>query len=109
MPVEARDLVWAKILGGVYAARWLVVLVAVMWGLGVVLDSRLLVPWLTSLATLLIVLWFGLRLGVFFSAGGTSSLRAMGSTLGTLFFVGGGYLFCCVPVFMSGPGVAGSN
>ncbi len=108
-PIEARDLVWAKVLGGVYAARWLVVLLVVMWGLGAVLDSSLLAPLLASLASLLIVLLFGCALGVFYSAAGTSSLRAMGSTLGTLFFVGGGYLFCCVPLLMTGPGGDGGE
>ena len=79
-------------------------LVTVMWGLGVLVDGALVIPLLFSLATLLVVLFFGCALGVFYSAGGTSSLRAMGNTLGTLFFVGGGYLFCCVPLMAGGPG-----
>ncbi len=99
-PVEARDVVWAKILGSLYSARWLVALVAVMWGLGVLVDGTLWLPALISLATLLVVLLFGCALGVFYSAGGSSSLRAMGNTLGTLVFVGGGYLFCCIPLMM---------
>ncbi len=103
-PVEARDIVWSKILGGLYAARWLVALLAVMWGLGVLVDGALVVPLFFSLTTLLVVLFFGCALGVFYSAGGTSSLRAMGNTLGTLFFVGGGYLFCCVPLMFTGGG-----
>ena len=106
-PLEAGEIVWAKIWGSLYSARWLVALLGAMWGLGILVDISLFLPALFAVGTLLVVLLFGCSLGVYFSAGANSSLRAMGSTLGTLIFLGGGYLFCCVPMMIGGSGRAG--
>jgi ABC-type transport system involved in multi-copper enzyme maturation permease subunit len=101
-PLEATEIVWAKIGGSLYAARGLVGFVALLWGLALVVDLRLLPRVLACLATTFVVLFFGCTLGVFFSAAGKSSLRAMGNTLGALLFIGGGYLFCCIPLAFAG-------
>jgi hypothetical protein len=66
--------------------------------LGVVLDVRYLAIVALSTLTFLVIAAFVTALGIYFSLRSTTSLRAMGLTLASTLFLGGGYLMCCCPV-----------
>jgi hypothetical protein len=56
------------------------------------------------LGTFLLLAFYAAALGVNYSLRCRSSLRAMAATLATALFIGGLYLFCCMPVmFAAGP------
>jgi hypothetical protein len=94
----------AKMLGNLYAARWGYFLLLTTWLLASFFDSRylLLVPLLTFnffLCTLFVT-----NVGLEYSLSSSTSLRAMGATLATVFFLGGGYFFCGCACFAAAGG-----
>jgi ABC-type transport system involved in multi-copper enzyme maturation permease subunit len=100
-PLSGREIVLGKFHGACYAGRWLMLLMGGIWGLGLYHDIRFLFGIAFDLATLALVIAFASALGLFYSLRCTTSMRAMGATLVTLLVVGGGYMFCCMPI-MSG-------
>jgi ABC-type transport system involved in multi-copper enzyme maturation permease subunit len=105
-PLEPSEIVWAKIAGSVWSLRGIVLLLLFIWGLGAVLDAKFLVAVPFLLGTFLLLAVYAAALGVRYSLWCRNSLRAMAVTLTTGLFVGGLYMFCCMPVFIisSGPG-----
>lgn len=75
-----------------------------IWGLGVLLDPKFLLAVPFLLGMFLLLAFYAAALGVRFSLRCRSSLRAMAATLATALFVGGMYLFCCLPVLFMGGG-----
>ena len=104
-PLDPSEIVWAKIAGSVWSIRGVVALLLLIWGLAVLLspDFIFVIPFL--LGTFLLLAFYAAALGVNYSLRCRNSLRAMAATLATGLFIGGLYLFCCIPVaFAGGPG-----
>jgi hypothetical protein len=70
----------------------------------VVVDPGFLMAIPFLLVTLLVIACAVGSLGVLLSIRCRTSIRAMGATLAIGLFVGGGYLFCCVPMMIAGHG-----
>ncbi|MGA2032125.1 MAG: ABC transporter permease subunit [Thermoguttaceae bacterium] len=110
-PLEAREILWAKVLGNLWAVRGVLVALLLVWcPAGLLAPSFLaVIPFL--LGVLLPLALFASILGLMFSLWCRTSLRAMGATLATALFLGGGYFilgsFCCVPFMMMMPGGPG--
>jgi len=100
--LSASEIVTAKIVGNLYAARGLWMLVAFLWALGVARHPPFALAMPFLIGTTLAVAWFASSLGVWFSLWCRTSMRAMGASVALATFVGGGYLFCCWPVFFVG-------
>ena len=108
-PLTGAEITGAKVLGSIYAFRYLFGVLILLWGLAAIISSKYIIAVPFMIYTFLIVMVSASSLGVIFSLRMKSSLWAMAATLGTCFFVGGGYLFCCVPFFIvshAGDGVA---
>ena len=103
-PLTGREIVRGKMWGNLYSLRWPLFVLAVNWALGVLLAPAFLLPAIALFATFTLMAWYVTNLGLFFSLQSQTTLRAMGATLGTLIFTGGGYLFCCCMVMASGGG-----
>jgi hypothetical protein len=106
MPLTPAEIVGAKVAGNMYAMRWLLFLLAIIWGLAVLLDPGAIVPIGFQCVTLAILAFYISALGVIYSLWCKSSLKAMAATLATAIFVGGGYMFCCMVCLIGshGPG-----
>lgn len=100
-PLEAREILVGKLLGGLYAARWVMSLVVLLWVLGILRRSVSLLMTPIVFGEILLMSAFAALLGFVFSLKLKTSLRAMAATVSVLLFVGGGYLFCCVPMIGS--------
>ncbi len=108
-PLGPGEIVWAKIAGSIWSLRGLVLLLLLIWGLGVLLDPQFVVAVPFLLGTFLLLALYAAALGVTFSLRCRSSLRAMGATLAVGLVAGGGYMFCCIPLMIVGPGRSGSE
>jgi ABC-type transport system involved in multi-copper enzyme maturation permease subunit len=76
-PLEAREIVAAKIYGSLYALRWLVLAVFLAWGLGFVCGALPPTEFAYLLASTLLVGVYMVVLGVYFSLYCSSVTRAM--------------------------------
>jgi ABC-type transport system involved in multi-copper enzyme maturation permease subunit len=94
-PLTGSEIMRAKMVGNLYAARWGYFLLMITWVLAAFFDARyaLIIPLLTISFVLCIL--FVTNVGLEYSLSSSTSLRAMGATLATVFFVGGGYFICC--------------
>lgn len=103
-PLTGGEIMRGKMFGNLYAARWGFLILLITWLLGAVFDVRylLLVPVLAS--TFFLCTLFVTNVGLHFSLISATSLKAMSWTIATVFFIGGGYLFCCC----MGAGVLGA-
>ena len=102
-PIDPWEVVRGKLVGSLYAMRGVVVLLVILWTLGMLGGATypLMVPVVAGELALFGV--FVAVVGLLFSLKMKTSLRAMAATVGTTMFVGGAYLFCCLPVLWSGP------
>ena len=109
-PLEAHQIIWGKVGGNLYAFRWMLLPIGVIWLSQLVFSPLYLIAIPLHLLAIVATLYFATAVGLSFSLKFDSSLKAIGATLGTLIFVGGGYLFCCcIPIFISsGPGGQGT-
>jgi ABC-type transport system involved in multi-copper enzyme maturation permease subunit len=94
-PLTPGEIVWAKVSGNLYAARWFLGLLAMLWGLAVMLVPIYIGAVLLQAATFAILAFFASSMGVLYSLWCKTSMKAMAATVATGIFVGGGYLFCC--------------
>jgi hypothetical protein len=102
-PLTGGEIMRAKMLGNLYAARWGYILLLITWLLASLFDSHylLLIPLLTF--SFFLCTLFVTNVGLEYSLASSTSLRAMGATLATVFFIGGGYFFCgCACLAASG-------
>ena len=106
-PLTGREIIRSKMWGNLYSLRWPLLLLMVNWGLGVMLAPVFAPVAIVLLGTYLLMAWYVTNLGLFFSLRSQTTLRAMGATLGTLLFTGGGYMFCCCMVAASSGGSGG--
>jgi ABC-type transport system involved in multi-copper enzyme maturation permease subunit len=101
-PLTGGEIMRGKLVGNLYSARWGILLLGVAWALAAILDVRYLMVGAILAGAFAICATFVSNLGLLFSLRSKSSLRAMGLTLLTGLFVGGGYLMCCCPVLALG-------
>ena len=101
-PLTGREIMVGKMMGNLYAARWAFVLVAFAWVLGVILKPPQIISAVFVALTFWITVCYATNLGLLYSLRSKTTLRAMGLTLATLIFVGGGYLMCCCPIMAIG-------
>jgi len=102
-PLEAGQIIKAKILGSLWSLRGLVPFLAVVWLPALVLRPDCFLGIAFSLLDLGILAAFTATLGVYCSLCSKNTLRAMGAALGIAILLGGGYLMCCCPVMSLGP------
>ena len=105
-PLEAREILVAKILGSVWALRAVPVLVGLLWIPAICFSPTFAWVALFEAGTVAVLALFGSTLGVMYSLDASTSLRAMAATLATCLFVGGGYMIffaCCMPFMRGGP------
>jgi ABC-type transport system involved in multi-copper enzyme maturation permease subunit len=104
-PMSGAEIVWGKILGSLYAARWFLVPIGLLWLLTGYLwpETLLILPLLGGIFAC--VALSVAATGVWFSCWCATSIRAIASGMGTAIFVGGGYvLFCCLPFMFASNG-----
>jgi ABC-type transport system involved in multi-copper enzyme maturation permease subunit len=107
-PLTAKEIILGKLCGNLYSARWMLIILIISWVLGIMIDPAAILPMIGTCFTFALLCCFTTCLGLLFSLRSQTSLRAMGQTLGTLIFLGGGYLFCCCTV-MAGSGGGGAD
>lgn len=101
-PLSPGEILRAKVLGSLFAIRWAVIMVAILWAPSLVLRYE---PWITialALPVYALLATFVSCLGVWFSLRSKNSVRAMSATIAICLLLGGCYLFCCIPMFMMG-------
>ncbi len=103
-PLTGEEIIDGKTWGNIYSVRWIFLVIVVAWLLGLFFSTTFLVPMIVSTLTFLVLAYYATNLGLLFSLRSTTSMRAIGLTLVTLFFCGGGYLFCCCVVMSQAPG-----
>ena len=108
-PLAAREIFTAKVLGNIYAQRWLAALMVLLWSVACAFDPPFMVVVPFFAVTALVTTSFAASLGVWFSLAARNTLRALLATAGTLLFVGGGYMFCCTPCFIMVGGGGGEE
>lgn len=101
-PLSPQEIVWGKVLGSIWAARWIYALLVFILGLGFLVHPVFALGMFAMMATLAVLSLFASALGVWSSLVCRTSLRAIGMTISIGVFVGGGYLFCCIPLFARG-------
>ena len=101
-PLELCEIILAKIMGNIWAARGIFVMLAIIWGLGAILDPRFVIAIVFMMGTLLILAVYASGLGVLYSLWCRTSMRAMAATLATGLFSGGLYMCCCMPILIGG-------
>ncbi|MBX7165692.1 MAG: ABC transporter permease subunit [Pirellulales bacterium] len=104
-PLEAREIVRAKFLGTLYSARVILVVLAIAWlPLPLVVGRAALILIVVAL-TLAVLAAFFCMFGIWCSLRSASSVRAQAAAVGIGMFLGGGYLFCSLPIVLAnGPG-----
>ncbi|MBN2579706.1 MAG: ABC transporter permease subunit [Pirellulales bacterium] len=104
-PLEPKEIVWAKVLGNLYAFRWLMILQALLWGSLIFVEAPFVLPVFFMVLTFFILAVYASTLGVSYSLWCKTSMRAMGATLATGIFCGGLYFFtCCMPILVGSRG-----
>jgi ABC-type transport system involved in multi-copper enzyme maturation permease subunit len=106
-PVSTFDIVLGKAIGSLYAGRLILAIIVGLVVMQMLRAPQVLISAPFLLATITILGSFASALGLIYSLRATNSTRALGWTLATALFVGGGYLFCCMPLAISGNGDAG--
>lgn len=101
-PLTGKEIIVGKLCGNLYSARWMLLVLGVSWGLGLLIDPNSVGQMVLTCGMFLIFATFASCLGLCFSLRSPTTLRAMGQTLGTLIFCGGGYLLCCCTVMVGG-------
>jgi ABC-type Na+ efflux pump permease subunit len=94
-PLTPFEIVWAKVAGNLYAARWFFYLLMTIWASAIVLVPNFIFPVVLQGGTFVMLAFFVSSMGVLYSLWCKTSLKAMAATLATGIFVGGGYMFCC--------------
>jgi ABC-type transport system involved in multi-copper enzyme maturation permease subunit len=96
-PLTGAEILRAKLIGPVWGLRLVAYLLFLLWGVGLAVGSIHPFGLFACLVELVVFTAFLTALGNFFSLRSKNSTRALASTIGTLVFLNGGYLFCCIP------------
>ncbi|MBX6314560.1 MAG: ABC transporter permease subunit [Isosphaeraceae bacterium] len=95
--LTGTEILRAKMAGAVLRLRWLALVLAFLWGFGLLARSIHPLSILGAAVEMAVFLGFAAALGVFFSLRSTSTIRALAWTIGTLVLLNGGSLLCCLP------------
>jgi ABC-type transport system involved in multi-copper enzyme maturation permease subunit len=101
-PLSSAEIIWAKIAGNVYAARWIWAVQLFVWAPGMLLDPFVFWSVFWGSITFWCLAFFVASLGTLCSLKCKTSLWAIGAALGIGIFMGGGYLLCCIPLAITG-------
>jgi ABC-type transport system involved in multi-copper enzyme maturation permease subunit len=105
-PLTGREIIAAKVASSIYSGIWLLILLIVLWGLQIAKMKtfagamRMFGGMSLTVFTLLVIAFFVTSMGTSYSLKVRNSTRAIAATLATALFVGGGYLFCCMPIMI---------
>ncbi len=108
-PLTPKEIIAGKIVGNLYATRWLLVLPLIVYAPAVFFSPDFVLALPFILGTQLVLCTFVTTMGVLFSLKSRNTLRAMGGTLAVAFVVGGGYLMCCCMPLSIGGSLGGLN
>ncbi len=108
-PLSGLEIVRAKLIGPIWGLRVVAYLIAALWAVGLAVGSLHPLGLLAGLVEWAVFTWFLASLGAWFSLRSKNSTRALASTMATLLFVNGGYLFCCIPFRPDSPLVAAGS
>jgi hypothetical protein len=97
-PLSGEEILRAKMLGAIWGARAVGFLLAVLWLVGLAAGSVHPLGLVAVVLETTVFVWFAAALGVTFSLGARSSVRAQAATLALLATINGLYLLCCIPV-----------
>ncbi|TWU20819.1 ABC transporter permease [Bythopirellula polymerisocia] len=103
-PLSGGEIIDGKQWGNLYSSRWLILVLVFAWLLELLFMPDFIWALLVSGLTFAVLAFYTTNLGLFFSLRSATTMRAMGLTLATIIFCGGGYLFCCCVVFAGGGG-----
>ncbi|MGI9458026.1 MAG: ABC transporter permease [Aeoliella sp.] len=103
-PLTGAEILGAKVVGNLYAFRWMLLPLMIIWFLQLTLSPQYVIAIPMHLATIGATGLFATAVGLVYSLKFTSSLKAIGATVGTLFFTGGGWMLCCCVPLMFGGG-----
>ncbi|HEY2839028.1 MAG TPA: ABC transporter permease subunit [Pirellulales bacterium] len=103
-PMTGAEIVWGKIAGSLFSARWFLVPIGLMWLLTGFLWPEMLLILPVLLGIFACVALAVAATGVWFSCWCATSIRAIASSVGIAIFVGGGYMLCCTPVIIASRG-----
>ena len=103
-PVTPREIIWAKIAGSIYAARWFALPIGVWWLLASIMAPAFVVITPVIAATFGCIALTIAALGVWFSSRASTSIRAMAGAVVVGLILAGGYLMCCIPLADLGGG-----
>ncbi len=104
-PLSAGEIVGGKVVGNLYAFRWLPLPLAFTWLLQLYLNPATIIAGGFTFLMLLVTCLFASVVGVAFSLKFSTTLKSIGATMGVLIMVGGGYvLCCCVPTMIGSDG-----
>ena len=96
-PLEPAEIVWGKMAGAIYAARWFALPIGIWWLLNALLSPQFVIIVPLQLAAFFCIALATSALGIWFSSWCSTSIRAMAATVAVGIFLGGGYLMCCMP------------
>ncbi len=100
--LEGKELLRAKMLGSILRFRWLGLTLLTTWTIGVLCGSIHPLGFAVCCLEMAVFLWFAAALGVRLSLNSSSTSKSMALAVGTLMFLNGGYLMCCIPVSPTG-------
>jgi ABC-type transport system involved in multi-copper enzyme maturation permease subunit len=104
-PVSAGEVIWGKLCGCLMSVRWLWLLVALLWVLGLVSGQLRVVALFETLFVNVAIALCAATLGLLLSLWCKTSLRALIAGVGVSLLLSGGYLLFALPLFLPfGPG-----
>lgn len=102
-PLTGGDIISAKAAGNLYAFRWMLAPLLLVWLMQLLLSPEYVLAIPLHLIVIAVTGLFATAVGLAYSMRFATSLKSIGATMGTLFFVGGGYLLCCcMPMAIGG-------
>jgi ABC-type Na+ efflux pump permease subunit len=104
-PLSAAEIIWGKLWGCLFSARWVWLLVALLWVLGVAFGQLRPLALLEALFLVVAIALCAATMGLLLSLWCQTSLRALIAALGVSVLLSGGYLLFGLPLVMPfGPG-----
>lgn len=97
-PISASEIIWAKLLGTLYAYRWHFGALLFLNLLGILLSPSYILSTLLLIVILLVVSFAAAMVGIRISLGMESTSKAITSTTAILLAIGGGYLMLVGPM-----------
>jgi ABC-type transport system involved in multi-copper enzyme maturation permease subunit len=99
-PMESQEVLTGKILGALWRIRGLALVLLLLWLLGLICGAVHPLGFLLAIVSTSIYLAFIAVLGTYLSLRSKSSVLAIATTIASLVFLNGGYLFCCLPLII---------